>query len=171
MPYEKKKGKRATKGDGQETRGGKIDFRSGSTACVSEDDDPETRRQEMLREVRRAKRLILSDLSISKGEWRKYRLAELPKLLSVEGVVENLDRVYYKKLGVMDFTLKYEKPRKPVVIQGLAAKWPAKVNWRLEELHRRFAAERFKIGTDDDGYGVSVLRRVARKKCPVNVNW
>jgi len=67
--------------------------------------------------------------------------------------------------------LKYEKPRKPVVIQGLAAKWPAKVNWRLEELHRRFAAERFKIGTDDDGYGVSVLRRVARKKCPVNVNW
>jgi len=150
---EKKKGKRANKGDAREAR---FDFRSGATACVSDDDDPETRRQEMLREVRRAKRLILSDLSISKGEWRKSRLAELPDLLSTKGVQENLDRVHYKGLSVHDFAVVYESGRRPVVIEGLADKWKAKENWKEEQLLRRFAAERFKIGTDDDGYGVSV---------------
>jgi hypothetical protein len=58
---------------------------------------------------------------------------------------------------VMEFAAVYEKGRKPVVIEGLPEKWPALKNWTPEELQRRFAAERFKVGTDDDGYAVSNL--------------
>ncbi|PNH12602.1 Bifunctional arginine demethylase and lysyl-hydroxylase JMJD6 [Tetrabaena socialis] len=77
-------------------------------------------------------------------------------------------------LGVCDltpqqFVERYERPRIPVVITGLADEWPAGREWTPERLAQVYGSHKFKprpawprqglavrraVGSDDDGYAV-----------------
>ena len=55
-----------------------------------------------------------------------------------------------------DFAERFERPRRPCVLVGLADKWPARAQgrWTLEALREEYAEERLKVGEDDEGYPV-----------------
>lgn len=44
------------------------------------------------------------------------------------------------------FVARFEAPRVPVVITGLADEWPAGRRWTLERLCRDFGRHKFKVG-------------------------
>lgn len=50
-----------------------------------------------------------------------------------------------------EFLNKYEKGSWPVIIQGLAERWPAMNEWQLHKLLETYGTGRFKIGESDSG--------------------
>ncbi|KAK9861811.1 hypothetical protein WJX84_003667 [Apatococcus fuscideae] len=103
--------------------------------------------------IRAAKRAARSELSVSRGEWRKHGWADTD-VLSIEGVHDNVRRFHASELSRAQFVELFERPRMPTVITGLIEDWPAQERWTEQALLQRFGDHRFKVGSDDDGYGV-----------------
>lgn len=55
-----------------------------------------------------------------------------------------------------DFIDQFEFGSKPVIIQGVADKWPGLQSWRMNALLQRFANSKFKIGESDSGRKLKV---------------
>eukprot|EP01025_Chloroclados_australasicus_P044812 TRINITY_DN48823_c0_g1_i1.p2 TRINITY_DN48823_c0_g1~~TRINITY_DN48823_c0_g1_i1.p2 ORF type:complete len:132 (-),score=15.58 TRINITY_DN48823_c0_g1_i1:401-796(-) len=98
--------------------------------------------------IKTAKRQARSELSVSKGGWQKFNLASKTDLLTVDRLVDGVPRVHVKDLTVCDFIEKYEKPKQPVVITGLADSWPAQSKWTLEKLAGDYGDHKFKCNAD-----------------------
>jgi hypothetical protein len=109
--------------------------------------------------VRLAKKNARSELSISREEWRRHAAADSSVLdtspiFSLENQPYLVPRVHASQVSVQDFIQRFERPRKPVIIQGLLGEWPASAAWTPEKLLQKFPDTRFKVGSDDDGYPV-----------------
>jgi len=70
-------------------------------------------------------------------------------------LVIGCDRVHCDDLSIEQFVEKYEKPYLPVMISGLADKWPAIKNWTLTQLSQGpYRDLPMKCGEDDEGYSI-----------------
>lgn len=102
-------------------------------------------------QVRKAKRAARSELSVSRGEWRKHGYASSPALLRTHGLVDGLPRVDASSLTAEEFAERYERPRQPVVLTGLCDAWPAAREWTLDRLLQRLGHCKFKVGWGEAG--------------------
>lgn len=98
------------------------------------------------RKVRRAKRAARSELSVSRGEWRRAGLAADPSLLATSHLVDTLPRVDASSLSLEEFVERYERPRVPAMLTGLCGGWRAAAEWTPERLLERLGDCRFKVG-------------------------
>ncbi len=71
-------------------------------------------------------------------------------------MVDTLPRIDVSAVTPAEFVEQFERPGRPVVITGAMAGWPALRRWTLGRLRKRFGAEKFKIGEDDEGFAVKV---------------
>ena len=106
------------------------------------------------KKIRRAKRTARSELSVSKGEWSKHGYADSTHLLSTSHLNDTLPRIDARSITLEEFIERFEKPRLPVVLTHLCDDWAAVKDrkWTADELMKRYANHKFKIGSDDDGY-------------------
>ncbi|KAF5828704.1 hypothetical protein DUNSADRAFT_17204 [Dunaliella salina] len=109
----------------------------------SEIDDPAVLRDKRIRAAKRAAR---SELSVSKGDWRRHNLAA-SNILTTEGIVDRAPRVHCQDLTPAQFAERFERPRQPVVITGATDSWSAHANWRPEVLAERYRDHKFKVGS------------------------
>jgi len=58
--------------------------------------------------------------------------------------------------SIEEFREKFEKPKQPCVITGMADEWPAREAWSIASLRERFGDIKLKCGEDDDGYPIKV---------------
>jgi len=104
-----------------------------------------------------AKRRHRTDLS-SKS-WSKYnhylKWDDLKSQLKKD-CVGNIERIHANQFSIQEFHEMYERPLKPVLIQGLADHWPARTDWNLPRLRSTYGERTFKCGEDDDGYPIRV---------------
>jgi histone arginine demethylase JMJD6 len=106
-----------------------------------------------------AKKEARSELSISGGGWNKYGAAasnvlDTSILDAVPAAEHRVPRVHIRDLTEEEFIEKYEKPRLPVIIEGLLDEWQANNKWDPASLLQRMPDAMMKVGTDDDGYPV-----------------
>lgn len=90
------------------------------------------------KKLRYAKREARSELSVSKGGWRKHNYVHTD-LLSTDKINDTLPRVHIDDITLEEFIEKYERPKKPVIIIGAMDAWPAmQGEWTPERLKERF---------------------------------
>ena len=126
-------------------------------ALSSDEDELERQR----RKVRKAKRAVRSELSVSQGDWRRRGYA-LSNVLSLDGVVDTLPRVDVRTTTREQFVENFERRRRPCILTHAMDGWPAAHGeraWTLESIRTRFADVRFKVGSDDDGFAVRLAGR------------
>jgi len=109
--------------------------------------------------VRRAKRDVRSELSVTGGDWQRGGLAQRPELLAVDAVRDTLPRVDARVVSQAQFAERFEKTRIPCLIINAMEAWPAAAQggdrqWTWPGLRRRLGGHRFKVGSDDDGFAV-----------------
>ncbi|GLC61317.1 hypothetical protein PLESTB_001742800 [Pleodorina starrii] len=105
------------------------------------------------RKIRKVKRAVRSELSTSKGDWYRNACAQ-SDICSTTGIEDRIPRVHWKDLTPEEFAERFERPRIPVVITGLADDWPAFRDWTPERLRQLYGEHKFKVGSDDEGYAV-----------------
>ncbi|GIL95724.1 hypothetical protein Vretimale_1688 [Volvox reticuliferus] len=105
------------------------------------------------RKLRKVKRAARSELSNSKGDWYKHGYAQ-SDICNTTGVEDHIPRIHWKDLSPEEFVERFERPRIPVVITGLADNWPASENWTPDLLKQLYGEHKFKVGSDDEGYAV-----------------
>ena len=133
---------------------------SGDDPCAVgvEDGDELTPEELRRKKVRKAKRAVRSELSVSAGDWARRGFAQ-SDVLDVSGVHDDLPRLDVRQPGAEAvFRTQYEVPRVPCVLRHAMDTWPCvsdpQQQWTWESLRCRFADHRFKVGSDDDGYAV-----------------
>lgn len=97
------------------------------------------------RKLRRAKRAARSELSLSRGEWRKHGYAARPDLLQTAGLVDTLPRVDARSLTRERFAEEWERPRRPCMLTGLCDGWRAQHEWTPDRLLQRLGHCRLKV--------------------------
>jgi histone arginine demethylase JMJD6 len=107
--------------------------------------------------VRKAKRGVRAELSVSGGDWQRHQYARCPELTSSVAVVDELPRVDCRSVSREEFAQRYE--RAPCLLVNAMESWPAATpgserEWTWQALRRRFSEHDFKVGTDDEGYSV-----------------
>jgi len=106
--------------------------------------------------VEGAKQRARSDLALA--DWVKQGWAFVPAALAEPPPLGVIARETAAALSTAEFVARYERPNLPVVIDGVAAAWPALAAdaWRPAALYARYRHRRFKCGEDDRGYPVRV---------------
>lgn len=88
------------------------------------------------------KRKHREELSL-KG-WQKLKLYREGQFLQdwidedINVSTMNVERVHIDDLSVEDFMEKYEKPSKPVILQGCTQNWEAMNKWNFPELLSKY---------------------------------
>jgi hypothetical protein len=108
--------------------------------------------EEFERRVRSAKRACRSELSVSKGEWRKHGYAT-SDILSTAHLRDTLPRVAAADITHGVFVERYEHPRVPLIVTGLLDEWPAQQEWTEEKLLEHYADHKFKVRVGGWGWG------------------
>lgn len=65
-----------------------------------------------------------------KAAWTQHGYSK--KFESFWNVADNVDRIEESKVSAEEFIEKYEKPYKPVIIQGVQNSWKAQYKWTIE---------------------------------------
>lgn len=89
-----------------------------------------------------------------KGSWTALRYVD--RFDDFKKFTDNVERINAKDIDCQTFIEKYEKPYKPVVIEGLQDGWKAKEKWTLERLAKKYRNQKFKCGEDNEGYSVKM---------------
>eukprot|EP00919_Chromeraceae_sp_WS-2016_P036472 GHVR01086527.1.p1 GENE.GHVR01086527.1~~GHVR01086527.1.p1 ORF type:complete len:150 (-),score=29.91 GHVR01086527.1:587-1036(-) len=99
--------------------------------------------------VYEAKKEHRSDIKPSK--WSKYQYANsnVLQVLQNDVQVDTIDRVHKDDITVSRFIEEYEKPGRPVILQGFMDDWPAMTNWDTSNLLKLYRNGSYKVGEDD----------------------
>ena len=65
-----------------------------------------------------------------KAAWIQH--SYIKKFESFWNFMDNVDRIDESKVSTEEFIEKYEKPYKPVIIQGVQNDWKAQSKWTIE---------------------------------------
>ena len=64
---------------------------------------------------------------------------------------DTIERVHVDQVTMGEFLERYERGSKPVIITGVAERWPAMREWQLDRLIEQYGTGRFKVGESDSG--------------------
>ena len=106
------------------------------------------------KKIRAAKRATRSELSVTGGEWQKHGYAYDAKVLSPDGIGDDIERISAKEVSVEEFIERFERPCRPCLITDAMDGWTANTEWTYDKLRAKFGKHKFKVGSDDDGYAV-----------------
>ena len=98
-------------------------------------------RERVEKKIRAAKRAARSELSVTKGEWRKHGYAE-SGVLDIAGIEDALPRIDCRQMTREEFVERFESPCKPCVITGASDDWPATEHWQIEQLLEKYGSHR-----------------------------
>jgi len=114
------------------------------------------------RKVRRTKRADRPELAWPAG-WSRQRHAQRWAATKARledearraehgegGLGADAPRVHASELTLAAFRERFERPRLPCVVEGLADEWPARERWGLAELAASAPGVKLKCGEDDD---------------------
>lgn len=105
--------------------------------------------------VREAKKKARPELCIEKGTWTKLDYKNNFDC-SLKGAKDEGERVHTNDISVEEFIERFEKPYKPVIIEGITDNWKARYKWSLERLAKKYRNQKFKCGEDNEGYSVKM---------------
>ncbi|XP_012150133.1 bifunctional arginine demethylase and lysyl-hydroxylase PSR isoform X2 [Megachile rotundata] len=108
------------------------------------------RAKKRIKEVKRKARPELGD----KTAWIQHGYSK--NFESFWNFTDNVDRIEESKVSTEEFIEKYEKPYKPVIIQGVQNGWKAQYKWTIERLVKKYRNQKFKCGEDNEGYSVKM---------------
>lgn len=117
---------------------------------MSEDFKLPHRSRKRVREVKRKARPELSE----KGSWTALKYVD--RFDEFKKFTDNVERIRAKDYDCQTFIEQFEKPYKPVVIEGLQDGWRAQQKWTLDRLAKKYRNQKFKCGEDNEGYSVKM---------------
>lgn len=74
---------------------------------------------------------LLSELCLEKGVWTKHDYKNKFDC-SIDIVPDTVERIHANEVPTEEFIERFEKPYKPVVIEGVTDNWKARYKWTLE---------------------------------------
>ena len=137
-----------------------------------EHSDPKSEEDKMNKKIRAAKRGTRSELSVSKGGWTKhgyaYDNANVLNTSNLKSKAGTIERISAKEVSPEEFDRRFSLTRTPCIITDAMDHWPCFMKtlngkkgkednpreWTIDKLQKRFPQDRFKVGSDDDGYAV-----------------
>ncbi|XP_027230014.1 bifunctional arginine demethylase and lysyl-hydroxylase PSR [Penaeus vannamei] len=105
--------------------------------------------------VREAKKKARPELCLEKGVWTKHDYKNKFDC-SIDIVPDTVERIHANEVPTEEFIERFEKPYKPVVIEGVTDNWKARYKWTLERLYKKYRNQKFKCGEDNEGYSVKM---------------
>ncbi|XP_035724829.1 bifunctional arginine demethylase and lysyl-hydroxylase PSR-like [Vespa mandarinia] len=108
------------------------------------------RAKKRIKEVKRKARPELGD----KIAWTQHGYSK--KFETFWNFQDNVERIDESIVVTEEFIEKYEKPYKPVIIQGVQTGWKAQHKWTIERLVKKYRNQKFKCGEDNEGYSVKM---------------
>lgn len=89
-----------------------------------------------------------------KGSWTAQGYAN--RFDEFKKFTDNVGRIHVNTVSCAEFIEQYERPYKPVVIEGVADNWNARHKWTLDKLAKKYRNQKFKCGEDNEGYSVKM---------------
>lgn len=96
--------------------------------------------------------------SLSLEDWQRDRYFEkqgyvCDRVLRGEdsNFKDTIERIEVDQVSMEEFHERYERGSRPVIIRGIAERWPAMREWQIPELLKTYGTGRFKIGESDSG--------------------
>lgn len=106
--------------------------------------------------IKEAKDKARPELSAERcGSWTAFNFFETFDI-NPANVKDSVDRINVDDVSEAEFIEKYERPYKPVVIQGAIKDWRASFKWTLPRLAKKYRNQKFKCGEDNEGYSVKL---------------
>ena len=138
---------------------------------LDEEHHPKSEEEKMNKKIRAAKRGTRSELSVSKGGWTKhgyaYDNANVLNTTNLKSKAGTIERISAKEVCPDEFNRRFALTRTPCIITDAMNQWPCFMKtlnskskeenpreWTIDKLQKRFPKDRFKVGSDDDGYAV-----------------
>ena len=138
---------------------------------LDEEHHPKSEEEKMNKKIRAAKRGTRSELSVSKGGWTKhgyaYDNANVLNTTNLKSKAGTIERISAKQVCPDEFNRRFALTRTPCIITDAMNQWPCFMKtlnskskeenpreWTIDKLQKRFPKDRFKVGSDDDGYAV-----------------
>ena len=138
---------------------------------LDEEHHPKSEEEKMNKKIRAAKRGTRSELSVSKGGWTKhgyaYDNANVLNTTNLKSKAGTIERISVKEVCPDEFNRRFALTRTPCIITDAMNQWPCFMKtlnskskeenpreWTIDKLQKRFPKDRFKVGSDDDGYAV-----------------
>ena len=138
---------------------------------LDEEHHPKSEEEKMNKKIRAAKRGTRSELSVSKGGWTKhgyaYDNANVLNTTNLKSKAGTIERISAKQVCPDEFNRRFALTRTPCIITDAMNRWPCFMKtlnskskeenpreWTIDKLQKRFPKDRFKVGSDDDGYAV-----------------
>ena len=138
---------------------------------LDEEHHPKSEEEKMNKKIRAAKRGTRSELSVSKGGWTKhgyaYDNANVLNTTNLKSKAGTIERISAKEVCPDEFNRRFALTRTPCIITDAMNHWPCFMKtlnskskeenpreWTIDKLQKRFPKDRFKVGSDDDGYAV-----------------
>lgn len=108
------------------------------------------RLRKRVREVKKKARPELHD----REAWTALRYVD--RFNEFKDFIDNVERIHADDYDCQKFIDEFEKPYKPVVIQGVVEGWKAQEKWTLNRLTKKYRNQKFKCGEDNEGYSVKM---------------
>ena len=157
LPEARDKARHDAKYDKKKSKGKDVDGKDGGDSDKEGEKEGKRKLTPLERcekKIRAAKRATRSELSVTGGEWQKHGYAYDAKVLSPDGIGDDIERISAKEVSVEEFIERFERPCRPCLITDAMDGWTANTEWTYDKLRAKFGKHKFKVGSDDDGYAV-----------------
>lgn len=110
---------------------------------------PKYQHKKTLQYVQKAKAAHRSDVPVNC--WNKFGYCDTNVCEKLMRAPESIERVQIDNITPEEFIERFDKPQKPVIIEGMLSGWPGMQKWSLEYFDMVYRRGLFKVGEDDKG--------------------